>query len=374
MKRDQNDLEANRADTDASLGTERATADTSFSQADAQRKLDALIARDRVLADHQLMMFRAKVDKLLANERSASPAASADLEGERLAADESMEAERSVTDAVLEDERRRGDETRREGRVVTELKAQRVDTNERLSDERSHADAVAGDHDADDSAEAHRRDVFAMVMHDLRNPLCVILANADFLGEDAEDQDVREAAEDVTLAAARMGRLLNDLLDIAHIDAGSFPLNKERHDARALLSEVHRAYRPLFESRGISLTIDAPSEAVMASFDYDRVVQLLSNLLGNAMKFTPTGGSVFLHAEHRNQELVFVVRDDGVGIHPDTLANIFERFWQHDADSRRGLGLGLYICRTIAEAHGGDISVESEVGSGTTFRVSLPAG
>jgi len=176
----------------------------------------------------------------------------------------------------------------------------------------------------------------------------------------------------VTLAAARMGRLLTDLLDVAQIDAGRFPLEKRRHDARALLSEVRRAYRPLFAGRGVSLVIDAPEELVLASFDYDRVEQLLSNLLGNAMKFTPAGGRVALHVERSGQQLVFVVRDDGIGIDPDTLPKIFERFWRYDTDSRPGLGLGLYICRTIAVAHGGDITVQSELGGGTTFRVSLP--
>ena len=384
MKRDRDDLAEGRADTDASLGTERATTDTIFSRADAQRKLDILIARDRVLADHQLMIFREKADKMLAKERFASPARSVEVVEERFAADDSMKAERAVSDTVLEEERRRADgrdESRRDEQAVVraEREGLRVDTNERLSDERSYVDTVVGDRDAGDRAleaaqhaEAHRKDVFAMVMHDLRNPLHVILANADFLGESAEGQDSREAAQDVTLAAARMGRLLTDLLDVAQIDTGRFPLEKGHHDARALLSEVHRAYSPLFEGRGVSLVIDAPEDPVLASFDSDRVEQLLSNLLGNAMKFTPAGGSVALHVERSGQQLVFVVRDDGIGIDPDTLPKIFERFWRHDTDSRPGLGLGLYICRTIAVAHGGDITVQSELGGGTTFRVSLP--
>jgi hypothetical protein len=157
VKRVRDDLAEGRADTDASLGTERATADTIFSHADAQRKLDILIARDRVLADHQLMIFREKADKILANERFASPARSTLVMEERFAADDRMKAERSVTDAVLEEERRRADgrdDSRRDEQavVLAEREAQRVDTNERLSDERSHADTVVGDRDAGDSA------------------------------------------------------------------------------------------------------------------------------------------------------------------------------------------------------------------------------
>ena len=157
MKRDQDDLAEGRAGTDASLDTERAMADTIFSHADAQRTLDILIARDRVLADHRLMIFREKADKMLAKERFASPARSAEGVEERFVADDSMKAERDVTDAVLEEERRRADgrdDSRRDEQavVLAEREAQRVDTNERLSDERSHADTVVGDRDAGDSA------------------------------------------------------------------------------------------------------------------------------------------------------------------------------------------------------------------------------
>jgi hypothetical protein len=135
VKRVRDDLAEGRADTDASLGTERATADTIFSHADAQRKLDILIARDRVLADHQLMIFREKADKMLANERFASPARSTLLEEERRRADGRDDSRRDEQAVVL-----------------AEREAQRVDTNERLSDERSHADTVVGDRDAGDSA------------------------------------------------------------------------------------------------------------------------------------------------------------------------------------------------------------------------------
>ena len=138
------------------------------------------------------------------------------------------------------------------------------------------------------------------------------------------------------------------------------------------LAEMRRTYRPLFEGRGVSLALDAPAADIIASLDHDRIVQLLSNLLGNALKFTPPGGSVALNVDHSDEQLVFVVRDDGAGVPADALPNIFERFWQRDADTRRGLGLGLYLCRTIAQAHGGDISVQSELGEGTMFRVALP--
>lgn len=386
VERDRDVVAEGRARTDESLGTERATADTSLKRLEAERKLDALIARDRVVADHRLMMFRRGTDRVLADERSASPAASSEVIGERLAADGSMRAERSATDAALEQARRGTDErtrTRREQGTAdrVERETQRADTNERLSDERGNADDVSADREQSRSAleaarhaELHHRNVFAMVAHDLRNPLCAIVANAHFLAESVEDTEMHEATQDVILAAARMGRLLTDLLDVAQVDAGRFPLTKAPHEAGALLSEVGQTYRRVFEDRGVSLAIDVPEEEIIASFDRDRLMQLLSNLLGNAIKFTPPGGNVSLKVEQSAQRLVFLVRDDGTGIHPDALPRIFERFWQRDVDSRRGLGLGLYLCRTIAKAHGGEISVESELGGGTTFRVSLPMG
>ncbi|MFW6086782.1 MAG: sensor histidine kinase [Myxococcota bacterium] len=385
-ERDRADVAEGRAETDASLGIERAVADDSVARARAKsgRQLDALIARDRVLADQVITRFRHRTDDHLAGERSASPEPSDHVVQERFAADDSKEAERAVADALLERERRRADargEAQREERTVAhaQIEAQREHTNERLSEERSEADAVAAEREASEAAleaarraEADRTDVFAMVTHDLRNPLYVIMANAETIAEGAGGSATREAAGDITSAAARMGRLLTDLLDVARIDAGTFSLAKRPHYVRTLLSEMRQSYRLLFRDRGVTLSVDEPPADAVASFDLDRVVQVLSNLLGNAMKFTPRGGNVGLHVEHDADELVFVVRDDGAGIQPDALPHLFDRFWQRDPDTRRGLGLGLYLSRTIARAHGGDISVQSEPGAGSTFRVSLP--
>lgn len=387
MKPDRDDMKEGRAKTDASLGVERAAADVDIARAvaKAESQLDSLIAQDRVLADQAMIRIRQATDNFLANKRSDSSKLSSGVIEERVTADDSKEAERSITDAVVEHERQRADEhveTRREEDAPAHArhKVQRKNTNERLLTERGEADAVAALRDANETAletalnaEIDRAEVFAMVTHDLRGPLSVILGNAGLIAEDAAAGSLAQgAADDITRAAARMGRLLTDLLDIARIDAGTFQLNKQPHSVSALLSEISRSYRPLFDDGGVTLSVDMPPEDVSASFDHDRVVQMLSNLLGNAIKFTPGGGNVHLQIEHDADKLVLVIQDNGAGIEPSALPHLFERFWQRDPKSRLGLGLGLYLCRTIARAHGGDVSVQSEVGAGSTFRIWVP--
>jgi signal transduction histidine kinase len=122
----------------------------------------------------------------------------------------------------------------------------------------------------------------------------------------------------------------------------------------------------------MTFSVGVPIPAIVAFFDRDRIVQVLSNLLGNALKFTPREGAVHLHAVRGEGQIEFVLRDSGPGIHSTALPHVFERFWQIDSDTRRGLGLGLYICEKIVALHGGRIWAESEFGNGATFRFTLP--
>jgi signal transduction histidine kinase len=183
----------------------------------------------------------------------------------------------------------------------------------------------------------------------------------------------REAAGEVTRAAARMGRQLSDLVDLARIESGTLRIVKAPRDVGTLLVAIRQSYGPLLAKRAVSFTVVAPFPAIVASFDHGRIVQVLSNLIGHAIKFTAPGGRVGLHVERQWQQVQFVLRDNGRGIPPEALPHLFERFSRSDGDVRRGLGLGLYICQRIVEAHGGRIWVESEFGTGTTFRFTLPA-
>jgi signal transduction histidine kinase len=380
------DIAESRADTDQSLGAERAITDTSIVETwVARRILDDLIERDRISADERLWKFRQSVDGVLARGRSSSPSAARAVDQERHEADEHTKAERKEADALLERERERSDAAIGKERQEREcdraqLEARRQDTNAQLIAERDRADlavAALGDSKASLAHAAgehgHERDVLAIVTHDLRSPLNVISVNAQYIARFSQEATIREAADDATRAAARMERLLIDLLDVARIDAGALRMVKLPNDAAVLVAQILHSYQPLFESRGMTFNAEAPAEGLMVPFDHDRIVQVISNLLGNAMKFSSPAGKVSLRVQRRTDALEFEVRDNGPGIHSDELAHVFEKFWKIDSDTRRGLGLGLHICKSIVEGHGGRIWVESEFGRGAAFFFTLPA-
>ncbi|MEP7243128.1 MAG: ATP-binding protein [Gammaproteobacteria bacterium] len=382
-----------RAHTDASLDAERVTSDVDSAgyAAVARRLLDDLIDRDRLLADLGLLKFRAGADSTLSRDRSSSPAPDASVAREQTSADQRMQVEREVTDALLLRERQRSDLAVQADRsehdaIQSGLEERRQCTDEQLSIERQGADSttatlgkttsVLGEAEsalADARTKGGRQtDVLGIVTHDLRSPLAVISLSAGSIAEMTNEPATRSAAHAIGLAAARMERLLSDLLDIARIDSGTLRIIRQRQDLGALLAEVRRSYEPMFAARGITFKVGTLETKLHASFDHDRIVQVLSNLLGNAMKFTQAGGTVALDVEQRTDALIFTVRDDGPGVPQAALLHVFDRFWQIDSHTRRGLGLGLHICQNLIQAHGGRIWAESELGKGATFGFTLP--
>jgi signal transduction histidine kinase len=376
-----------RAHTDASLYAERAATDSGeyWAAATAQQVLDDLIERDRILADARLVKFRDSTDSLLAHHRSASPSRNGDgVTQERRIVDRGKKTEREDMDARLRHERQRSDlalETERKDQELhhSRLEVRRQDTNDQLSSERHDSDTaiIALGHTREalavsEDQQGHFEDILGMVTHDLRSPLTVIAMNAEAIAHNTQDFSIQKSAHHVTRAAARMERLLADLLDVARIQAGTLRITRRVQRVDELLSEVLKTYGPLFADRGLMFTIDPPPAGSVASLDYDRIVQVLSNLLGNAMKFTLHGGAVTLRVQQRARSVEFSLSDNGPGICPGDLPHIFERFWQLENHARRGLGLGLYICKKIVEAHDGAIMAESELGKGTTLRFTLP--
>jgi signal transduction histidine kinase len=375
-----------RASTDASLCAERATSDSDDTAVamEARRDLDDQIEHDRSLADLSLLRFRNGADRSVSLERSDSPSPSWKVLSERQAADRRQRQERAMADAQLHRERHRSDvavatERREHDAQRSALDARRQTTDDQLLSERHGADATASALGEIRSALARaeteqerRHEVLAIVAHDLRSPLSVISMHAATICRAQHDELTRKSARSITLATARMERLLADLLDMARIESGTLRLSKQQHHVGALLFEVLRSYEPMFTARGLTFTIAPLPDDAIVEFDYDRIVQVLSNLLGNAIKFTGDGGTVALRVERQADQIVFELRDDGVGIAEAALSHVFERFWQIDSNTRRGLGLGLHICKSIIETHGGRIWVESEVGKGSIFRFTLP--
>jgi signal transduction histidine kinase len=172
-------------------------------------------------------------------------------------------------------------------------------------------------------------------------------------------------------AARLMQHLIDQLLDVARLEHGTLGLALERCEVGAVLGAVHSLFQARAAEAGIELTApDAPGAVVTA--DRERVVQVLSNLIGNALRFTPRGGRIALTAEPDGPRVRFEVSDTGPGIAEDQIPRLFERYWQGRSPQRGSLGLGLYICKQLVAAHGGDIGVRSRLGDGSTFWFTLP--
>jgi signal transduction histidine kinase/CheY-like chemotaxis protein len=225
------------------------------------------------------------------------------------------------------------------------------------------------------AATLARDEMLAVVAHDLRNPLSTISLGAELLLDTTPDDAAfqRRHLSTVKRSAERMNRLIQDLLDVSRITGGKMAVVPRDEDASLLLAEAAAMLRPLAEARGITFQTRGTSDLPRLRIDGARVMQVISNLVGNALKFTPEGGSVTLAATREECELRISVIDTGTGISPEQLPHVFGRFWQADDGDRRGLGLGLAIARGIVEAHGGRIWVESEMGAGSIFHFTLPA-
>jgi CheY-like chemotaxis protein len=224
-------------------------------------------------------------------------------------------------------------------------------------------------------AIAARENLMAIVSHDLRNPLTTILMTTELLlrtvPNDRRRRD-RKHAETINRSAARMDRLVRDLLDFATVEGGRLVIDPKPHDARGLAMEALEAQERLALEKAVQLRLAEPVEDAVVLCDRERIQQVFANLLGNALKFTPYGGSITLAVGRRDGDACFSIADNGPGIPRHELPHIFERFWQARGTARLGTGLGLSIAQGIVGLHGGQIWVESEVGLGSTFSFTCP--
>jgi signal transduction histidine kinase len=346
-----------RDQTDESLRAERDKSDATTAKVsdESEREADEVVRVARERADLVTQAARDEAD------HATSGAATVGGAGERARADVVLERERDDADGVLRDER-----AARKRYLADFLAAEREATDDDLVVERAHADTVI----------AARDEFLGTVSHDLRSLLGGLALGAALLLDEAPEGAAGDRLR--TLAArsqrmvARMNRLVNDLLDVASIESGALAIFPERVHVRRALHDTLEAFEPVAAARGVALDADADAARETVWIDDGRIQQVLANLVGNAIKFTPAGGRVSITVRADGAEVVFAVTDTGIGIPAAALPTVFERFRQVNKD-HRGLGLGLHISRSIVEAHGGRMWAESAIGAGSTFSFALPA-
>jgi signal transduction histidine kinase len=223
------------------------------------------------------------------------------------------------------------------------------------------------------TTDEQRRQLLSDVTHELRTPLTVIQGNVEGMLDGVYTPDparLKLILEETQV----LSRLVEDLRTLALSESGALILRREPTDLAELLRDTAAASRAQADAAGLSIAVDLPSDLPLLTLDPARVRQVLLNLLANAMRYTPNGGSIVMRvrmtADGEKMEVVLEVEDTGPGIAPEDLPHVFDRFYK--AGDSSGMGLGLSIARSLVEAHGGSISAHSPFGRGTTIRVILP--
>lgn len=238
------------------------------------------------------------------------------------------------------------------------------------------ADRLAGTLRMLEADRDRLREFVADVSHELRTPIAALRMYTELLREGDVDEATRaEFLERSTQQIGRLEWLSTNLLDLSRIDAGIYPLDMREGDLRDPVQATVQALSEVAVARGVSLDSEVPADSVELRFDRERIIQLLTNLVGNALKFTPRGGAVSVTVHETDASVTIGVADTGPGIPAEELPHVFERFYRgtNTGEARAsGSGLGLAIVRSIVEMHGGEIEVASVIGEGTEFLITLP--
>jgi signal transduction histidine kinase len=220
-----------------------------------------------------------------------------------------------------------------------------------------------------ESSEVQRQQLLADVTHELRTPLTVVQGNLEALLDGVYPADAEHLAP-ILDETRVLSRLVDDLRTLSMAEAGALALHREPTDIADLVADSVASLRTQADSAGSALIIDAAAGLPQADIDPVRLREVFSNLLSNAIRYTPRGGSVRVGVSASDGRLHVTVRDTGPGIAADALPHVFDRFYK--SDESRGAGLGLAIAKSLVVAHGGEISAESEPGQGTEMRFTLP--
>jgi signal transduction histidine kinase len=352
-------MEKKRAQTDRSLRTERHDTDQALrAKQVAEKTADKVVDLARHTADAVVVIARDKAD------HDSEPSTAIDqavVGNDRAQADEVLQEERATADDRLRREREECSYA-----LADLLPLERERTDRDLLTERTRSDEEL----------ANRDDFLAIVSHDLRNLLGGIVLSSSLLSKRASETDegkrIVVTGKRIQLYAARMNRLIGDLVDVVSIDAGHLACTIVPSDPLALISETLETFRRAAEDKGILLQSEVTGALPRAAFDYERMLQVLSNLVSNALKFTVRGGKISIRGERTGDEVHLSVSDTGLGIPPNMFDAVFLRFWQIPTNDPRGTGLGLYISKSIVEAHKGRIWIESKVGQGSVFHFTIP--
>jgi CheY-like chemotaxis protein len=224
-----------------------------------------------------------------------------------------------------------------------------------------------------EEAVRNRDAVLSVVAHDLRNPLNIISLAANTILQQLPEGTPRRTAERILRSAQRADRMIRDLLTVSAIETGRFAIDAQPVETAELILGALESQFSLATAASIIVAADVSPELPPVHADEQRLLDVLENLISNAVKFTAPGGSITVGASRRGAEVLIWVKDSGFGIPAEQLPYIFDRFWQAKKKERRGMGLGLSICKATVEAHGGRIWAESVVGLGTTVFFTLPA-
>lgn len=218
-----------------------------------------------------------------------------------------------------------------------------------------------------------RDEVMAVVSHDLRAPLGNMVLGLSLLNEVVTGDGDRKTLARIERNVSHMGHLVDELVDMVRVEGKRLDVAMTSQGVAEILDTAMALVAPLAEVAGVRCTVERDPSATRVPADKHRIVQVLANLVGNALKFTPSGGRIHVSVVQRSEEVLFRVSDTGPGIAEDQIEEVFKRFWRSDAGAKKGLGLGLFIARGIVEAHGGHIWCESSPGEGASFLFTLPA-
>jgi signal transduction histidine kinase len=351
------------SESDVPRQSEREKSDKTLRDSDLASEHQADLNRDaeRVEADKAKLRSRRDSDASRDLGRADMGRSGAKRQAE---GDERLRVERQASDQAIKGERLRTDAATEMGR--THHQASAKSSAELLSQEQER-------HQETKAALTTREEFLAIVSHDLRNPLNNISMAAQNLLE--EPKDIKELASSINRSAGEMLGLIQDLLDVERIAVGKLTLHIEEHDVSEIIKQAVEQLRGAAASKGVTLEAEPQDVCGYVVCDRSRAMQVLSNLIGNAIKFTPAKGQICVSCQRtgpEGKEVQVSVSDTGEGIAPEKIKTIFERFSQIHNKDRRGIGLGLYIAKMMVEEHSGRIWVESKLGEGSTFHFTLP--